>query len=199
MKKCCHCKIDLSLDSFQKNRAAPDGLQYRCKDCTSKASKVCRAKRGHLWLEKTNPWGKRLENRLQVNATERARRANNPDKIRKENRAFRERNPFSVATCVANNRARKLGVLSTLTAKDWKQIVEQNDFCCHVCGDKVSLEIGSPLRLSLDHILPLSRGGLNVKENVLPAHRRCNQSRNDMTLEEFDAWLEKISLHRRSG
>ena len=25
MKTCCHCKQELSLDSFQKNRVAPDG------------------------------------------------------------------------------------------------------------------------------------------------------------------------------
>lgn len=75
VKKCCHCKEDLSLSSFQKNRVARDGLQHRCKNCTSKASKACRLKRGHLWQEKLNPWKDRPENRERVNASARARRA----------------------------------------------------------------------------------------------------------------------------
>ena len=83
-KKCCHCKEDLSLDSFQKNRAAPDGLQYRCKNCTKKAHILCRAKRGHLWQEKLNPWKDRPDNRERVNATTRARMARKPIEEKRE-------------------------------------------------------------------------------------------------------------------
>jgi len=92
MKKCCQCKIDLPLDSFQKNRTAPDGLQYRCRACTKKASKTCREKRGHLWLQKTNPWDKRPENAGRKNARTRARqakrKAETPDKVREERRRW---------------------------------------------------------------------------------------------------------------
>lgn len=74
MKKCCHCKKDLSSVCFQKNKSAPDGLQYRCKECTRIANKACRAKRGHLWKEKLDPWKKRPENRERSNASVRRRR-----------------------------------------------------------------------------------------------------------------------------
>jgi hypothetical protein len=198
VKTCCHCKKELSLDCFQKNKAAPDGLQYRCKDCTRKASKECRAKREHLWLQKTNPWAKRPENRLRANAKERARRAKNPEKIRKENRAFREKNPFSVACVVANGRAKRLGIEGRITPQDWKDVVQEYKFLCHICGDPISLEIGSLQRISLDHILPLSRGGKNVKDNVAPAHRVCNYVRNNLTLVELDIWAEKF-LRFRNG
>lgn len=199
MKLCCHCKLFLPLDSFQKNRTAPDGLQYRCKDCTKKASKACRAKRGHLWLEKTNPWSKRPENRLRANAKEKARRARNPQKVRAENRAYRERNPYSVAVLVAKNRAKELGIKSTLIREEWESVVRDADFKCHICGEKIVLDIGSPNRLSLDHIVPLSRGGENTKDNVTPTHRRCNQSRSDMTLKEFDEWIKLVARFRGNG
>jgi 5-methylcytosine-specific restriction endonuclease McrA len=42
----------------------------------------------------------------------------------------------------------------------------------------------------------MSRGGTNVKENVAPAHRRCNQNKTDMTLTEFEVWLEKVLKFR---
>jgi hypothetical protein len=197
LKKCCHCKKELSLDSFQKNRAAPDGLQHRCKGCTKEASKACRAKRGHLWLETTNPWSHRSENRFRVNAATRARRAKNPEKAKAENRYWREKaNPFSVAVGKAGLRATELGVLSTLTTEEWKSVVESCSFLCHLCGEKVCLDLKSPQRLSLDHVLPMARGGTNTIDNVLPAHRRCNQSRLDMTISEFDEWLKSVYRNR---
>ena len=32
-KKCTKCERELSINDFYKNRAAPDGLEYWCKDC----------------------------------------------------------------------------------------------------------------------------------------------------------------------
>lgn len=143
------------------------------------------------------PWKKR--NRLQSNTTTREYRSCNPQKVRAENKKYREsQNPFSAAVAVANRRAQILGVSSTLTTIEWRSVAEENKFICHLCGTRVSLELGSPERLSLDHVVPMSRGGQNVKENVLPSHRRCNQSRLNMTLEEFDQWLVIVSNFRRS-
>lgn len=196
LKICCHCKKELSVEEFQKNRSALDGLQYRCKACTKIASKTCRTNRGHLWLQKISPWKKR--NRDAANASTRARRARDPEKIRKQNRQHREKNPYNIAVIVARNRASKFGVKSTLTQNEWKGVVQSHDFLCHICGREVSLEIGSPEKLSLDHILPMSRGGENVKENVAPSHRRCNQNRTDMTISEFDNWIKDVLEFRSS-
>jgi 5-methylcytosine-specific restriction enzyme A len=143
---------------------------------------------------KVIPWKKR--NREAANTTERNRSAKNRDKVRAENRKYRDNNPFAVAVIVARIRAKELGVESTLTREEWANVVQQADFICHVCGDKVTLERCLPETLSLDHLIPMSRGGGNVKENVAPSHRRCNQNRTNMTLEEFDAWLLKVSRFR---
>ena len=142
-------------------------------------------------------WKKR--NREASNASTRARRAQNHEKARADNLRWRERmNPFSVAVGKARLRAEELHVLSTLTTDEWRRVVEASDFYCHLCGEKTILEIRSPERLSLDHVLPMIRGGENTVENVLPAHRRCNQLRSDMTLEEFDLWLDKV-YRKRNG
>jgi 5-methylcytosine-specific restriction endonuclease McrA len=140
------------------------------------------------------PWKKR--NREAANATTRALRASKPEEMRAQNRKYREGNPYGTAVRVAECRAKILGVKSTLTRQEWEEVVREANFKCHVCGKKVSLEISSPLRLSLDHIEPMSRGGDNVKSNVAPAHRICNQSRNSMTLEEFDDWLTSVVNYR---
>ena len=92
MKTCCRCKQELSLDSFQKNRVAPDGLQYRCKDCTRTAHKECYAKRGHLWLPAAEQWKNRPENRERRNKTTRERMARlkveNPEKYKEDRRRW---------------------------------------------------------------------------------------------------------------
>lgn len=142
------------------------------------------------------PWKKR--NREAANAATRNRRSTDPEKARKENREYRERNPFVTAAFVASFRAKKWGVLSTLTKEEWRDVVEEHRFLCHLCGEPTILKIGSPLRLSLDHIIPLSRGGTNVKENVAPAHSHCNQKRSDMLMYEFDEWLDKVYAARRN-
>jgi 5-methylcytosine-specific restriction endonuclease McrA len=139
-------------------------------------------------------WKKR--NQEESNASERNRRAKHPERIRNQNRIYRENNPFAVAVIVARNRAKQLGVISTLTREEWADVVKAHDFICHVCGEKVSLQLGSPETLSLDHVIPMSRGGSNSKENVAPAHRRCNQNRTNMTLEEFDLWLKRVARFR---
>jgi hypothetical protein len=36
LKKCCHCKTELPLAYFHKNRLFADGLAHNCKNCTNK-------------------------------------------------------------------------------------------------------------------------------------------------------------------
>lgn len=40
---------------------------------------------------------------------------------------------------------------------------------------------------TLDHVVPISRGGAHEFSNLLPACRSCNSSKNALTLEEWRA------------
>ena len=42
---------------------------------------------------------------------------------------------------------------------------------CALCGD--------PGADTVDHILPVSKGGTAALENLRPAHRKCNSARGD--------------------
>lgn len=51
---------------------------------------------------------------------------------------------------------------------------------CHLCGLPIPSEIVNvdhPLFGTVDHVTPLSKGGLNVIENRAPAHKLCNNKK----------------------
>jgi 5-methylcytosine-specific restriction endonuclease McrA len=56
-----------------------------------------------------------------------------------------------------------------------RSIFARDDFCCQFCGC---------LADSIDHVLPRSRGGAHVWENVVAACRPCNLRKGDRTPEE---------------
>ena len=56
------------------------------------------------------------------------------------------------------------------------KIAERDGWKCGICGKHVrgSLTYPHPLSKSLDHVIPLSRGGAHSPENAQLAHLRCN-------------------------
>jgi 5-methylcytosine-specific restriction endonuclease McrA len=78
-----------------------------------------------------------------------------------------------------NRRARKRAADGSFTPAEWLALVERYGGCCAYCGAQGRLEV--------DHRIPLSRGGSNRIENILPACRSCNARKHQMTEEEFRA------------
>lgn len=58
---------------------------------------------------------------------------------------------------------------------------------CHYCRKKVS-----PRELTMDHIVPLIRGGRSAKGNVVPVCRECNKKKKYLLPIEWDEYLEKL-------
>lgn len=60
-----------------------------------------------------------------------------------------------------------------------REIYERDGWACQLCGLPVDTEVSYSHRLSptLDHIYPLSKGGLHMRSNVQTAHRSCNSSK----------------------
>ncbi len=52
----------------------------------------------------------------------------------------------------------------------WKNILGKG--LCHYCGKKFPAA-----KLTMDHIVPVARGGTSSKGNVVPACKPCNQSK----------------------
>lgn len=59
------------------------------------------------------------------------------------------------------------------------RIYTRDQGMCHICRMQVRREDAS-----LDHLIPVSRGGLSIESNLALAHLRCNTSRGAKTLED---------------
>lgn len=59
-------------------------------------------------------------------------------------------------------------------------IFERDGWRCHLCGRRVRRDVSThhPLAPTIDHLVPLSRGGPDAPYNVACAHRRCNTLKN---------------------
>ena len=60
------------------------------------------------------------------------------------------------------------------------EIAERDGWVCHLCERKVpkrSPKGYHPKKATIDHLVPISDGGRDVRENVRLAHWRCNSAR----------------------
>ncbi len=55
-------------------------------------------------------------------------------------------------------------------------IYARDQYTCQYCGGRFP-----PAQLTLDHVIPKSRGGTKTWENLVTACRRCNQRKGDRT------------------
>lgn len=67
------------------------------------------------------------------------------------------------------------------------EVFEDDEFTCYICEDVLSPDTPANhfKSLSIDHVIPVSRGGLDERDNVRTACLDCNRKKNDMGLEEF--------------
>lgn len=65
-------------------------------------------------------------------------------------------------------------------------VFERDEWICNICTQLIdrNLRGDSWWRATLDHIIPLSRGGTHTYDNVAAAHWKCNMEKGDrLTLE----------------
>ena len=67
----------------------------------------------------------------------------------------------------------------------WARKLEQG--VCYYCG----LHVGK-LALTMDHVVPLSRGGKSKKGNIVPACKACNNKKRYLLPIEWEEYLTSI-------
>ncbi len=67
----------------------------------------------------------------------------------------------------------------------WQQ--KTSSGTCYYCGEKVGFK-----DLTMDHVIPLARGGSSRKDNLVPCCKDCNNKKKDYLPVEWDEYLEKL-------
>lgn len=58
---------------------------------------------------------------------------------------------------------------------------------CYFCGREFN-----PKELTMDHIVPVIRGGKSTKGNLVPTCKECNNKKKHMLPMEWEEYMEKI-------
>lgn len=96
----------------------------------------------------------------------------NREKARKYNRKYQSENPEYVRKRNMKRYARKHNAKGSYTAKEWENLKKKHNYICVGCGRKEP-----EIKLTPDHIIPLSKDGSDNIGNIQPLCGRCNSSK----------------------
>lgn len=75
----------------------------------------------------------------------------------------------------------RVGYSSVLNQRQKRAVAERDEWRCYLCGFAVDPELRWPddLAASVDHVVPVSRGGSHRMANLRLTHWRCNRDKAD--------------------
>lgn len=173
---CTKCNVEKSISDFHRDSRSPDGLRRQCKTCRS-------AYMGGLYASKAD----------EVKARMSEYRAANPGRVREsERKRYAKHREKRIALAVDAVHARRARMFSGevdkgITATRLRE--RDGDECCY-CGVVLDFERkprgqGVGHGATIEHIIPISRGGAHVWENVTLACRDCNFQKGSRPLDEW--------------
>lgn len=197
-KRCPHCKVVKPVDEFHKGH-------YWCKECRriekqeyikENHEKILEQHRAYNHLHKGEIKDKNRiysnVNREKINArarlvrqtplgkvkSERNRkeyRAKYPEKNLEINRRYRNEHPEKYREYRRNRDAKIRGGNGKFTNEEWEEILERYGRKCLCCG--------TTEKITRDHVIPVSLGGANTKENIQPLCQSCNSKKKKKVID----------------
>ncbi len=171
--KCCsRCGKYLPLTDFYRDRYRLSGLASSCKSCEKK--------RAALYRENHLDGVKEIARQVYIcRSEEKSQRAReyyiNKSVCQQRNRAWKANNPTKVRIYKNKRRVRECKNGGSFTEAEWLGLCSKYDNKCLACGDIANLTI--------DHIIPISRGGKNDIGNIQPLCMVCNSKKGTQTVD----------------
>jgi hypothetical protein len=154
-----------------------------------------KVKASHATWEKANPEKARTRGAKWAKENPEKRKASSKASSAKWYRLYPEKD------AVKSNRRRAAKYANTpiselLTSTEWLAILAEANGHCAYCGKQTE-------HLTLDHVIPLSKGGQHSANNVVPACGHCNDSKGIKTVEEWVSsdmrTVDRVPPFRESG
>ena len=217
MKACRVCRLSKLVEEFAIATRNRDGRCNTCKSCvrTYSASHYQRNRDRILadWKEwrRGNPEeakakGKRSRerngdsaraattawywaNREYVLRKQAERYTANPDHVKAIIKRWEREHPEYKRLACNRRRAAKRGASESHTSLEWLDKLKEYAGRCHWCGRDTD---GKPER---DHVIPLSRGGSDGIDNVVPCCVTCNRRKGSKLPREWANERHRISFY----
>lgn len=206
-KRCCTCKVEKPLEAFSKRARNKDGLREACKECCNAKQKIYNeAHKEEISIRGKSHY---VENKEAISSQHKTYRATRKEETAARDKAYREANPEKtkarsaayyeahkeerIAYAAAWNRAHPEKQLELVHRRNARKrnafvesvshlkVFERDEWICGICLEDVdpTIKFPNPLAKSLDHIIPLSKGGEHSYANVQLAHFGCNASKGN--------------------
>lgn len=207
-KRCTKCGEIKPSNYFVKDPTKKDGLYSSCKDCykikynnfldknRNRVKKYREENRDKYLASKKKTYYKNRDKNLQrmsewhsINKNKEIEyRKENKDKINEKSRewaknnavrrnkvlaVWRKNNPEKVYIQKANRHSLERGSRGNVSEKEWSDLCNKYDNKCLCCGEKK--------KLTQDHIIPITKGGIHHIDNLQPLCRNCNSRKHTKT------------------
>lgn len=170
-QECGICGEWKPLTEYPENGKARNGIHYYCHRCMADKSR-------RLWEKDPKAWNERNKSGYHRNRDSRLEtvhryRQENLEEIRaydrKRNKERYAADPASRLVHAHARRARERNAEGHYTADEWRKLCKKHRHTCLRCGRSEP-----EIQLSVDHVIPLSKGGSNGIDNIQPLCRQCN-------------------------
>jgi 5-methylcytosine-specific restriction endonuclease McrA len=193
-KVCSRCGLAKDQSAYSRNQANSDGLAYYCKPCQSEYYREWRVRNAEKLKSYNKEWYQvnkepvkqyrriHRERDLQVRKVwlkanpdkkieyDRRYARRHPDAMKQYLRAWNKAHPESMLVQKHRRRARKAQNGGKYTRREWLALCAEYDNRCLCCGRQAP-----GIRLQVDHVIPISRGGTNDISNIQPLCAECNR------------------------
>lgn len=113
----------------------------------------------------------------------------NPRRHAERGAKWRAENPVAMRAILQRRRSREANAEGSHTADDIRRIFSDQCGRCVGCSEQMGI-----LSMTIDHIIPLSRGGSNYTENIQLLCRPCNSSKGTRTMAEWITFKQRQPL-----